>query len=217
MEDIRTFLGYIQDREKKLGKYEAFCFSKYKDKTGFHNAAYPNSAAIPLAETRQSSPPIADELGGTFGLGTQAEYSRHVIQHRKSTQSRSFERASGNPRRIGPDAAKPSDPLSLTNLNCLPVEVFTLPRVFLVNLRGITRNPCGSVRIPSRDWKLILLVFQPFQPTWSLSKYYMDTRTVLGQFRVDIYLHRLGRIRLVISVTTVTPLFDGSHDPQPLP
>jgi hypothetical protein len=124
MEDIRTFLGYIQDREKKLGEYEAFRFSKYKDKTGFHDAAYPNSAAIPLAETRQSSPPIADELGGTFGLGTQVEYSRHVTQHRKSSQSGLSERASGNPRRIGPDAAKPSDPLSLTNLNCPPAAFF---------------------------------------------------------------------------------------------
>jgi hypothetical protein len=33
------------------------------------------------------------------------------------------------------------------------------------------------------------------ESTWSLSKYYTDTRTVLGQFRVDIYLHGLGRIR----------------------
>jgi hypothetical protein len=120
MEDIRTFLGYIQDREKKLGEYEAFRFSKYKDKTGFHDAAYPNSAAIPLAETRHSSPPIADELEVIPGLGTKAGYSRHVTQHQKSSQSGWSERQPGNTRGLGTDAAKPSDPLSLTNLNCPP-------------------------------------------------------------------------------------------------
>jgi hypothetical protein len=105
IEDIKTFLGYIQDREKKLGECEAFRFSKYKDKTGFHDAAYPDSAAIPLGDTSQPSPPIADQLGST--------------QHQKSSQNGSTVRQTRNIR-ARTDAAKPSHPRSLTNLHCPP-------------------------------------------------------------------------------------------------
>jgi hypothetical protein len=45
-------------------------------------------------------------------------------------------------------------------------EVFTLPQVFLVDPRRMTRNSCRSTQIPSREWNSLLLMFWPLQSTW---------------------------------------------------
>jgi hypothetical protein len=45
-------------------------------------------------------------------------------------------------------------------------EVFTLPQVFLVDLHGMTQNPCRSTWIPSREWNSLLLMFWPLQSAW---------------------------------------------------
>jgi hypothetical protein len=83
-------------------------------------------------------------------------------------------------------------------------EVFTLPQVFLADPCGMTRNDMESVWIHADSEQGVELNF-----TWVLafpvhadphgsaripSENHMDTRNVLGQFRVKIYLHGLGLV-----------------------
>jgi hypothetical protein len=84
------------------------------------------------------------------------------------------------------------------------VEVFTLPQVFLADPRGMTRNDTESMWIHADSEQGVELNF-----TWVLafpvnadphgsaripSENHTDTRNVLGQFRVKIYLHGLGLV-----------------------
>jgi hypothetical protein len=83
-------------------------------------------------------------------------------------------------------------------------EVFTLPQVFLADPRGMTWNDTESVWIHADSEQGVELNF-----TWVLafpvhadphgsaripSENHTDTRNVLGQFRVKIYLHGLGLV-----------------------
>jgi hypothetical protein len=91
------------------------------------------------------------------------------------------------------------DPRGLSNK-----EVFTLPQVFLADPRGMTRNDTESVWIHADSeqgvelnftWVLAFPVHaDPHRSAWIPSENHTDTRNVLGQFRVKIYLHRLGLV-----------------------
>jgi hypothetical protein len=127
MEDIKTFLCYIQDRKMKFGQTEAFRFRKYKDKIGLHDAAYAASAAVPLGDGSQSFQPIehiaqADTQGMTV-LGTEVDQSHHGTHHGISAyrerQERQTSHRSDEEGII--DVAKSRDPLRLVSCTWLQV------------------------------------------------------------------------------------------------
>jgi hypothetical protein len=83
-------------------------------------------------------------------------------------------------------------------------EVFTLPQVFLADPRGMTQNDTESVWIHADSeqgvelnftWVLAFPVHaDPHRSAQIPSENHTDTRNVLGQFRVKIYLHGLGLV-----------------------